>query len=326
MAVKYDRAKAREELAKRTKESEERREGETLAKYFQDDLDVSFVKFPPTKEDPHIFDIIPFRAGGNMPNYMKVKEGRWAYYLDIYVHQNIGPAKTWIVCPSKNYGEPCPICEMIDDLVQEGKEYEDYATIAPKRRCVYNVVNMTTEKEEAKGVQIWEVAYKYSEKQIQTAARAPRGGGVVSYADPDKDVGQSISIMVDKDTYKTISGHKLVPRDYDISDKILEQAVALDQIIVRLSYEEIARILRRSEDSEVNAETDNNNEDDVPLNVAACPGGGKFGVDFDRLSYCDDCDDFRACRKENDSMQQQEKNSRPSRQSSPGGRPGRGKI
>jgi hypothetical protein len=316
--VLFDRDTLKEELLKRTQESDERKEGESLAKYFDPDMELNFVKFPPTKEEPHIFDIIPWIAGNKMPSFMRIKEGKPAYYLDIYVHQNIGPAKTWVVCPSNNYGEPCPICEYIDELVRDGKEYDDYSDIAPKRRCVYNVLNQSTEKEIRKGVQIWEVSHRFSEKPIQAAAKNPRGGGSIPFSHPGKDVGASISFSVDKDKYHTISGHKLVPREEDISDEILSSAYQLDQIIKVYSYKEITKIFSKVEvdgDDVPEYEEKERVVEDRPIVAKApsgdvCPGGGEFGVDIDQLTECEECAIYRKCSKKAIEIEEDQKASR----------------
>lgn len=312
---KFDRKSLKDELLKRTEESAGRTEGETFAKYFRDDVDLIMARFGSTKEDPHIIDILPFRAGDKMPNFMKVAEGKPAYYLDIYVHQNIGASKAWIVCPSRNYGEPCPICEYIDELVRDGKEWDDYADIAPKRRCAYNIINQTTSKERNKGIQIWEASYKYSEKQIQQAAKNPRGGGSIAFAHPDKDVGQSISFNVDSDTFKTISGHKLIPREEDISDSLLDEVYQLDQIIKILTYKEIEKLFSRSSSEKDKKEDD---IDDSIMERGAhgksksneCPAGEEFGVSIDQIKECEDCEVYRECADRAEVLEEEKRKQR----------------
>lgn len=336
MSRKFDRKVMRDELIKRTQESEERKEGESFQKYFKSDAEVTLAKFGPTKDEPHIVDIIPFIAGDKMPDFMRVKEGKPAYYIDLYVHQNIGPGKAWVVCPAKNYGKPCPICAYINELEREGKEYEDFAEIAPKRRCVYNIINQSTTKEAKKGIQIWECSHKYSEKPIQNAAKNPRGGGSIAFSHPDKEVGQSISFSVDSDTYKTISGHKLVPRDYDIDDETLEQAHQLDQIIEVLSAKEIEKIfdlnvtcaedevkknevldkkeevddIKNYELDETTKETKSSRRTHESKNETNCPGEGVFGEDIDKLKYCEKCELYDNCADKADEIEEQKREER----------------
>jgi hypothetical protein len=337
MARKYDMKKWGEGLKKRTEESNERKEGDTFLKFFRDDKDIPFVKFGATKDEPHIIDIIPFEAGDNMPKPMRVPEGEPAYYLDVYVHQGIGAGNAQVICLQKNYNKPCPICEYINKMIKDkGWEYEQYRDIAAKRRSVYNIVNVTNAKEEKKGVQVWETSHKYGEKAIQSAATRPRGGGVIPFADPRKDVGQSISFNVDSDEYKTVSGHKLEPRDYDIDEKYLDAAFQLDQLIAILDYDRIKEIFDMSsededssfvsQDKEESKKSDkeeapkgrsrNKSEEDVPKNDPLedeCPEGLSFGEDIDSSDSCATCKNYDACADKEKEIKEQKRKDREER-------------
>ena len=348
MARKYDMKKFGEGLAKRTQESSDRKEGETFVKFFRDDMDIPLVKFGATKDEPHIIDIIPFEAGDNMPKPMRVPKGDPAYYLDIFVHQNVGAGNAHVVCPQKNYSKPCPICEYINKMIKEkGWEYDDYKDIAPKRRSVYNVVNVTNAKEEKKGVQVWETSHKYGEKAIQSAATRPRGGGVIPFADPRKEVGQSVSFNVDSDEYKTVSGHKLEPRDYDIDERYLDDAFQLDQIITVLDYDKIKEIFTSTDEDEESSDRiggrgekkerergsdkedeergsrgrgrNRGREEDVSKNEPAgedeCPEGLKFGEDIDSSDACADCKNYDLCADKEKELKEQKWKEREGRRS-----------
>ncbi|MFA5355254.1 MAG: hypothetical protein WC302_00750 [Candidatus Paceibacterota bacterium] len=332
-----DRSKAREELLKRTQESNDRKDGDVFYGYFKTDQDLPLWKASVTKKDdePHLIDIIPFYAGKNFPQVdprHPVKEDDLVYLLETYVHQNIGPGKESIICPARNYKKPCPICEEIEYLTsKEGgsKEYEDYADIALKRRCAYNIVCYDSPKEEGKGVQIWEVSYKYGEKKIQLAAKNPRGGGVVPFA--DYDVGKLISFEVAADEYRTIDGHKLVDRDYVISEEIEDSVWPLDELVKIWEYNEIYEKFYGELPAGVAAKEENQEEsvsrssrgrggvteqevpppsDPAPLQRRSrameepvrkdkgegqCPCGGEYGIDIDQLTNCDDCKAYDAC-------------------------------
>jgi hypothetical protein len=196
---------------------------------------------------------------------------------------------------------------------------------------------MSTVKEEKKGIQIWEVSHKFSEKAIQAAAKSPRGGGVIAFSHPDKDVGQSISFSVDKDKYHTVSGHKLVPRDYSIEDDVLEQALQLDQIITVLTPKEISKIFSKtsSEPNDVPEPEDNadvsaddsrssrgragrDEEKTGGLGDPDCPAGETFGVSIDRIGDCDDCPLYKKCGKKADALEEERKKAREERAKSGG--------
>lgn len=304
---KFDRKRAKEELLKRQQESYDRKDGEIGTKYFKTDIAIPFWKCPVTKDEPHIIDIIPFVAGGHYPQIGKTptKKGDPTYLLEAWVHTNIGPGKEMILCPAKNYGRPCPICEEVDRLADEGKEWEDYSSIAPKRRCVYNVVVMDGGKEEKKGVQIWEVSHKYSEKLIQPAAKAPRGGGLIPFSDPD--IGKSIAFEVLNDTYRTIQGHKLVDRDYNISDEVLDAAFTLDELLLELPYEEIDKIFSGNVEKETSG-SEQGSRTRGKQEVDECPHvDDAWGKMIDKLEECEKCELYDKCGREADKLEAEEK-------------------
>lgn len=192
------------------------------------------------KEGEHILDIIPFLAG---PNHHQVREGEPTYLLDIWVHQKVGMDENDVVCLARNYNEPCPICEYINeqrlkkDLSEDAEEA--LKTLNPKRRCLYNVVCYDSTREEDRGVQLWEVAHFLFEKKILSVARNPRGGGFVPFSSPDN--GRSIYFEREGSgiTNTQYLGHKFIERQAEITDEILEDAYILDDLVIKLSYEEI---------------------------------------------------------------------------------------
>jgi hypothetical protein len=192
------------------------------------------------KEGEHIIDIVPFLAG---PNHHQVREGEPTYLLDIWVHQKVGMDENDVVCLARNYDQPCPICEFINaqrlkkNLDEEAEEA--LKALNPKRRCLYNIVCSDSTREEDRGVQLWEVAHFLFEKKILSVARNPRGGGFVPFSSPNN--GKSIYFEREGSgvTNTQYLGHKFIERQSEITDAILEDAYILDELIIKLSYEEM---------------------------------------------------------------------------------------
>jgi len=325
--MKYDREAMKKELLNRTKSSYDRKDGDANSKYFSSDAEIKFYRPQPTKGTPHIIDIIPFVSGGNFPaKTSDIKKGDWAYVLDLYIHSNVGPGKAMVVCPAKNYGNPCPICDEVEALMASGVDWNDIP-FAPKRRCAYNVLVMDDAKTEAEGIQVWEVSYGYSEKLIVSLARSPRGGGFIAFADPDKTIGKSIAFDVDNDTYKKITGHRFEQRDYDIPEEILEKAHTLDELIVVHSEEELRKILFGSAGKPAEESSSSSQEAEQPRrslrdqstkaeesqesslrskprltpvsqseeSKSKCEFGAVFGADYGKYSECDKCEKAQHC-------------------------------
>lgn len=340
MAKTFEQMK--KELLERTKKNYDRREPDMGSSFIDRDKigDLKIWRAAPTKGNPHIVDIIPFIAGDNFPQHNQIEEGNIAYCLDLWVHQNVGPSKSSVICPAKNYGEPCPICDEVEELVKEGVEWKDIP-IVPKRRVIYNVVVMDDEKTESAGVQIWDVSYKYMEDPILALSKSARTGGVIAFAAPDKIEGKSIAFDVGNDTYRKITGHRFEARDYDIPKDILEQAVQLDQILIIMSEDEIKKILYGSgggsskEEHEEKEEcsssrrsrTTRTEPDDVQdpepepkeekkerrsltkrepakAKETTCPFGDEhFGADYDEYQECEECEFRQECCERKDAIE-----------------------
>jgi hypothetical protein len=327
-----DREKMKQDLLNRTKESYDRKDGEAGQNHFDPELEIPFWKPGTTQGKPHIIDTIPFLAGPNFPTNVPrpVREGDFAYVLDLWVHKAVGPGKATVVCPARNYGKRCPVCEDVENLMTTtGQEYLDIPHHA-KRQCTYNVLVMDDAVTEAKGVQVWDVSHKYSEKAIASLAISARGGGYIAFSSPEKGIGKSIAFDVAKDKYKTISGHRFEERNYDIPQEILDQAIPLDTIIKIYTAEELIEILYPDGVKPEAAGTGNppvetagtgglrslRNQGGAPdagtvagpgpvrtlkgtagltPKTDTCPIGGNYADDHDKYEECKACEKFKAC-------------------------------
>lgn len=348
-----DREKMKQELLKRTSDDYNRQSGGT--RHLRSDVDFPLWRPGVTKGDPHIIDIIPYVVGDKQPPLAmdgKVKAGNEAYVLEVEVHQNIGPAKQYILCPAKNYGLACPICEHVEQMIRDGAEWEDYSDIATKRRCLYNVLVVTDEKSRSKGVQVWDVASRYSQDKIKLLAKNPRTGGYVIFQHPDADTGKSISFEISNDKFKTQQGHKFLDRNYDIPDEVLDQAFALDELLDLKSYDYIKNAfygssdVQESKSPEAGSRLSKNepaadNEPTLsgrrslrrPAQEASsnpCPFGHNFGHDVEKHKDCESCEEttFQKCCEKADMIQIEEEERKKKEQeaaaaSNPGATPGR---
>ncbi len=310
----YDREAARAQLLKRTTEAYDRREGGISFKYFKEDNGMPLWSAKPTKDSSHILDILPFTVGNHYPlldGRKVINKGDYTYKLDIEVHQSVGPGKMWCVCPAKNYGLPCPICEDIAALSDSGVEWDQLKGKAAKRRCAFNVL-VYDGKDESK-IRVWEVSHRFSDKPILLQAKSPRTGGIEVFHDPDN--GKSISFEVANDEYKTIQGHKLLPREYTIPDDILDTCYVLDEEIVIMTYDQIRNIYYAG--SAVAAAQDQRSDREQPAQESrrprqpaeepvketpsnSCPHGHSFGNDIDRKDECGKCKAYDPCAEEAD--------------------------
>lgn len=243
----------REDLMKRREEQQQQRSAGRWGSIFIRGQVPQGRNFWSCKEGGHIIDIIPFLAGPNFPPLQRIPEGEQQYYVDVWVHQGIGPTDEQYVCPSWNFKKPCPICEHLSERKATGNllSKEDYNAIKAKERTIYLLWCHDSPEEERKGVQIWEVAAFFFQDKIEEIARDPRGRGIILFDDPD--TGKSISFRkkgkgVGNTEYL---GHQFLDRETTIPDDILNQSFPIDSIINwEPSYEEIHKAFYQQETKE----------------------------------------------------------------------------
>lgn len=276
------------------------------------------------KVHDHFFNIVPWQCSSKYPtvDYPERKKGNWVYYLDLHVHTNVGPENKRVVCPLRNYGKKCPICEHRDELLKDANSKEErrevYKAKNPKRRAIYFIrasQDGGTNEEYNKGVQIADLPFAWSEGEFQKVATLPRGGGLIPYAMDDK-TGREIMFSVKKvgEGFYQVDGHKLLERDYEITDEELDSTFALDEIIKLHPYDKIAsmywgeeddEVIEEEEDEDVTEEADNindssDNNDDEPIEeeIPGCLAGGEYGIDFNSFEECDTCVIDAECKVE----------------------------
>ena len=211
------------------------------------------VKFYEPKEGVNRINIIPYEI--KTKNHPRVKAGKakigdYDYNLDVYVHKNVGPGGVTFVCPKKNYGKACPVCEEAFKFYEADKKDEGKALL-PQRRVVYNVEPIV--KGESQGLQIWDVSHFLFEKElIEEAHACVDGADIVEFADPEE--GKVIKFRgsettFGKNKYLEFKNFNFEDREEELDD-ILDDAVSLDEALTVLSAEEIEKIFYGAPDDE----------------------------------------------------------------------------
>jgi hypothetical protein len=252
----YDRKKAAEQLKKQTEQNYQRKDSGGYSSILKGDL-------PNWKcgAGKHKIDIVPFEVGKHHPT---LEKGSYAYMLEIWTHYGIGQNGDTFLCLNKVYGEDCPVCEYRKKLIDEGEtDKETLNSLRPKQYTLYNVVVYDTPAEEAKGVQIFNVAHFFMEKNLLSVASAETGEPI-PYSDPD--LGRVVSFERQGTGAGNTSyiGHTLLERTkivggvkkkYVISDAVLAKAFKLDECITKPTYDEVHDALygRKHKDAEEDA-------------------------------------------------------------------------
>ena len=192
------------------------------------------------------FNILPFQI--KSPNHPEVakgtlKVGDWDYVLDIWAHQYLGPDKVTLLCPKKTYGKPCPICEEVSRLYDDGRD-KDAKQLQASRRCFFNVQPMTKDGL-AESPEIFHVSHFLFTKELMDEANAcGDGNGVVEFANPDD--GFLIECHAEEEKkgdnpnpITVFKSFKFLDRDEEISDEVLEKCISFDKFLVVPSTDDL---------------------------------------------------------------------------------------
>lgn len=196
-----------------------------------------------------LIDIVPYVAGPGNP---WAEEGLVHYERTFWVHKGIGANGDSFLCARKTSNEKCAICEYRAKLQAAGDDDKEelIASLAPKERQLFNVINR---KEPDKGIQLWDISYHLFGKLLAARIR-----------DSDEEDGWDRFFTLDEGfslklgfEEKTFAGRAFLsvetidfkPREA-LDEELLDDAHALDEILVETDYDKLKKILTESADDE----------------------------------------------------------------------------
>jgi hypothetical protein len=282
--------------------------------------------FSPKNNEFYTIDIIPFlpkstRVPGFQPGYDE-------YALDFWKHSGIGPGEEAFVCLAKTFNKPCPICEELAMLKKSGAPKEETGSLEPKRRFMYNLIDLESKDQK---IMLWEISYHLFEKALIAAAQVGKHE-VVSFSDLEE--GKTIKFTAKQ---KSLGAYNFIEatgigfmdrQPYD--EKILDEAYALDDILIVPTYEQVRNALHGITEEDAPKEEQPARRERPTAAPAApakqeatpapavrrerpakqeapakgkCPYGHAFGTDCDQKDDCPDCDIWEACCDGQERMQ-----------------------
>ena len=280
-------------------------------------------------KETNYIDILPFEI--TQPWYKKLHSvsgsiigldiGFTDYKLEIPIHRNVGENNDVFLCLKKAFGKKCPICEEMyeeynkDEGEQDAKKIQ---ALKPSWRCFYNIYDYDGQENP---VQLWEdISYYLFEEMLQEAMESEEEG-IVTFSDPEmgssiefkgreKKLGKSSFVETHSISFKERSSY---------SEDIATQTFPLDAMLVKPTYEEVAKChLGMEDDSEEQEESVSETrtrsrfkeekpklpekEEEKPW--VDCPAGYEFGVDCNAKKECGSCEEavFQACVAKQDEM------------------------
>jgi len=283
----------------------------------------------------HYIEIIPFRGGQHMP-----KPGLNYYTVPYACHYDVGPQKLTYLCLAswkQMAGHPpgrCPICEerMANrDRNRGNKEDTTWKKLMPKDRNLYNILCLDSDEEISHGVQVWNPSYYDSEEHLLKAMKDPRDNTIIPFAHPSKEKGRTVYFMTIlkqppgfDQPFPTTDDLRLLERKEGISQEELAQAIALDELIIVPTYDEVYAVFhgdkagggnaapgpastrRAAMSTSATADPQSAAIGEAPLagslaggdvpDSYVCPDpNGTYGVTAAKLPACQDCKIFESC-------------------------------
>lgn len=307
---------------------------------FVDPMPTGSPEFFKTPEGRYLIDVIPFIVQTDM--HCNKERGKWAYVLDFYEHQKIGPLEKRRFCYLKSKGQRCAICEDIDrEKLKQNPNKALIDAYRPKRRTLYNVWSHLPTEDEAKGIKIWDCSYFIFEKEVTERAEIPLGGGFRVWMSPDVQHGRRVYFERKGKTQTNTEyiKHEFMERRAPIPAEIMQRAVSLETIIYYPTYEEVLADWKQVPIEGANAANPTTTypttaqpsyqpvQQPVPAETAfvqpqqtvktGCEFGGVFGVDCDNTPYCKTCKQWDECSAEKLSKAVEQKMPLPTQQTQP---------
>jgi len=283
-------------------------------------------------EGKNAIEILPFFASSKKhPDVANndIQVGDPDYLLDLWVHRGIGISKTDdFLCLRKNYNKHCPICEEMDLLRQNGADKEMTDAFKPKRQVCYNVLDHSDGK-----VKVFIVSHFLFEKELQDEVSS--GDELVTFSHPTE--GKTIKFRARKKTmgkreFFEFKSFSFEEREETLTEKILKQALDLDQFLNVVDYEKMKKVFHCEEENqeekeeeeekpvrkkeikspkertagpEEDDEEDDEEDEEKPVKKevkkeikSKCPHGHAYGKDTDEYPECDTCKVWDDCIEE----------------------------
>lgn len=270
-------------------------------------------------------EIIPYEIKSKLHPEVhagRMKIGELDYVLDVFIHRYTGPSEADVLCPKKNYGKPCPICDEVSRLYDEGKN-DEAKQLQTSRRCYYNVKNHG--KAGLENTKTFHVShFLFTNELMEEANAITKGNGVIPFAEIDD--GKTIECRAAKKKFGTrdmieYKSFKFFDREVPLEYSMIDESISFDECLVLKTPEEIEAIMfgadmdddlkpdqpgTRERIREEASEEETKAEPVVrgqrrQQSAQQCPYRHTFGVDCDAHSECATCPDatYTACSKAN---------------------------
>lgn len=176
------------------------------------------------------------------------------------VHKNVGPDEETVVCP-RSFNMPCPICEHVKQLADDGADREELRPLRSKGRYLYAVIPINHKKLDEE-VMVWDYSYSLFEKQLDEELENDRSFDRF----PGLEDGLTLEIRFREEkfgrgSYWETSRINFLDREEYYTEDILDDVPNLDECLKVLSYKELEALFFDFEPDVGETDTEDSNED-----------------------------------------------------------------
>lgn len=199
---------------------------------------MSFFSFP--KAGTYTVDILPYWATKDPTRANPhCKPGAAHYERTWTAHRNLGlDGRSSYVCPRETFKMPCAVCAHLQHADEELQK-----AMRGQRRMLFAVIDRGDPE---KGVQAWDSPYFKSFGEKLTLKLKSKlydnffhlqGGLSLMLTVEEQSIGTG-------KPFKNVVNIEMVPRKQDYDDSLIDQVPCLDELLIRLEYKQLERVLR----------------------------------------------------------------------------------
>jgi len=159
---------------------------------------------------------------------------RWEsekFFLELFVHYNIGSDNHAFLCVDKMFGEPCPICALRNELKTAGEPEDIYNLYRYTKRYLMWVVNAETARTIKEGTHLYD-APTTVKNGILDICVDPRNDKIIDPSDQAEMVNVVFKRVGKKGYQNTkYTGFKLEDREEELSDEFFDVPPMEDLLI-----------------------------------------------------------------------------------------------
>lgn len=164
--------------------------------------------------------------------------GELWYKRPFKVHRNIGAENDTVVCLT-SFSQRCPVCEYLAKRRKEGADLEEIKALRPSQRNLYCVIPIGVKGADEKP-HVWDVSQYLFQNLLNEELEEDSDNAVF----PDLEEGLTLRIRFEeqqlgKNRFNEAKRIDFEKRDEIYDDSILEGIPNLDEMLTRLTYEEL---------------------------------------------------------------------------------------